>query len=137
MDEQDRTYAVYKDLVAKHPRKAREYFDTVRTLLVEKHEYALCSSNVTDAESELKMFMHERQMESRMADTPSAATNRDSFKREADRRFEQQTRELIVILVGGGRSEEATAVQQEAATVLNTTPIRTALQDAKASVSAP
>ena len=137
LDEQDRTYAIYKDLVAKHPRKAQEYFPIVKTLLVENREYALCSKYVTDAESDMNMFISERRMEARVADAPQVAGNKAFFLRQADRRFEEQTRELIVILIGGDRNEEAATVQQEAAAVLNTTPIRTALQDAKASVSAP
>ncbi len=137
---EDATYALFKTLWERDPALARRCYNLVEDLLVKKREYALCLTCLGDYQARFASIREEWEQGKSWEDNISRKLQRipsrpgvPSFVPPPyyDKRFVEETRRLIEILVGTGRKAEAGKIQEQAVAALDDARLKSALADAE------
>ncbi|MBC8097180.1 MAG: hypothetical protein H7Y43_15340, partial [Akkermansiaceae bacterium] len=151
LEDQDATYALYKSMVQKDRQLASQCYFYAEALLVRKGDYQLCLDMMGGPKrrfdlirqvyvSQLESHKHTADSYKRMAEMneKNGITNRYSVPDYSVRmldmareHFVSSTRQLIEILVGANRTNDAETIRQEALGLLNDSRIDTAISDAE------
>ena len=134
LGEQDRTLELFESIRTRDPKLARQCYYAAEDLLVEKQQYDVCASFISDFQARFRQVRDTRDRSSNLAErTPRL--NQSDFHRAADQAFIRDTRKLIEILVGVGRKAEAGRIRDEAIAVLNVPELQSAVTDAEQKVA--
>ncbi len=118
LQDENATYEVFMKLRQQDPALARQCFWAAQELLVKRGEYALCAEYLGDPEAAFNRIRLQwemlKQSEQRWAQSSTA-----SPPKTADRRFADQTCQLILILVKTGHQAEAERIRSQALALVN------------------
>ncbi|MGH7950619.1 MAG: protein kinase domain-containing protein [Limisphaerales bacterium] len=155
LQDDDATIAVFKS-IQQDKQLARQCFGMAEGLLVQHGDYELCMSYIGDPQAAFEgirqNWVRMKQMEDQqaamrqqqaerfqaMAKTNALFANLPTPlgpPKMADNNFVGQTCQLIEILVGVGRKEDAEKIQDEAVTVLDDSRLKSAVSDAEENVN--
>jgi serine/threonine protein kinase len=157
LQDEDATYALFKEIQQKDPALAQQCYFVVESLLVQKGEYETCGKYLGDPqfrfETARNAYVMELGNQKRMAaarqmvesnrkqngtnGAPPVASlpdTSDLMKKAAADRFVGQICQLIKILVATGHKAEAENIRDQAVAVLDDPRLRSAVSDAEAGV---
>lgn len=124
INQKAKSIELFKFIDKHQPETASICFHVVRSELVGNREYAMCSKYITDplADWEQIKTMRELNLSLRKDDPEMKAFAENTFARE--------TSELIEILTGAGRGDEAAKVKEQVLAVVDNAKIREAIDKA-------
>lgn len=124
------TMELFASIQRQDPEMGRQCYFAVERALVEKGDYAVCEKFIPDFQQRYKFSRDVYRRTGEIADR-SPGVNVTIIRRDAHRRFVNDTRMLIEILVGVGRKAEAEKIQEQALAVLNVPQLQSAVSDAE------
>ena len=155
----DATYALFKDLDGRNPQLARQCYFYAESLLVSKGEYELCLNYMGDPQFRYDLIRQGLDMERGIfirtlpgrpvRVTPNGGTTSapvvvpipprpadtsDIMKKSANDRFVGQVCQLIEILVATSHKVDAEKIRDQAAAVLDDARLKSAITDAEKKV---
>lgn len=124
------TYELFKELHQVYPNFAAQCYGVAREAVMSEADYKLCRSYLKEPKSEFKEIAAQREHLLAFAEKQSEPS-KGRLSEAADRRFTQDVRHLIDVLVAVGQTTEAEEIQNNASSVLKTEVIVNARADAK------
>ncbi|MFO1487449.1 MAG: protein kinase [Verrucomicrobiota bacterium] len=159
LQQDDSSVQLFKTLETSNPKLADQCYFYIQDELVKRGEYATCVRHLGDAQQRFENIQRTRSVTRNFEDR-NAATRKEMTERyrsmaktnsafqsladhyeqsasappHADRRFVDQTRQLIEILVGTSRRAEAEEIRDRAIAVVDDSRLKSAVDDAEAAV---
>lgn len=121
LNQNAKTIELFKFIDKHQPQTASICFHVVRRDLVGIQEYAMCSKYITDSLKEWGYIKMMRELDL------SSKTDTQEMKAYAEKTFIRDTSELIEILTGAGRGDEAAKVKEQVLAVVDSAKIREAI----------
>jgi predicted Ser/Thr protein kinase len=139
LQDEESTYQVFEKIRERDAALAQQCFFTAEPLLVKHGDYALCLKYLGDPESAFSLLRYvwetDKRFEQRQADvaklTEAPGFHRPIPPKIADRRFVDQTCQLILILVKTGHTKEAEHIRDEALALVADPRLKSAVSDAE------
>ncbi len=139
LHDEESTYQVFEKMRERDAAVAQQCFFAAEPLLVKHGDYALCLKYLADPESAFSQLRYswetEKRLEQRQEDV-AKLTKVPGFHppippKTADRRFVDQTRQLILILVKTGHKEAAEQIRDQAFALVADPRLKSAVSDAE------
>ena len=127
LEENAKSVKLFKAVRAKGPHLAEQCYHVAEEDLVAGREYELCSGYIPDALKALDGIREMRELNLKLAKQDGMA----SMKEHADKSFTEKTCQLIEILSGANRKQDAEKVREQALAVRNDAALREALEAAE------
>ena len=151
----DATYALFQSIRQQDKALAQQCYPLVQGLLIQHGEYAVCLDYLGDPQTAFESICQDRARLKNWEDQQAASRTQriaqldemaktnglfakgpvpflPELPKFADEHFIDQTRQLIEILVGGGRMNEAQKIRDEALAVFNDPRLKSAVSDTEA-----
>jgi predicted Ser/Thr protein kinase len=142
LQDEEATYKLFKKIQQQDAALAGQCFLVVEPLLVKHGDYALCFKYIGDPESAFSQVRQNwemlKQSEQRWEESSKRAGDTATGfhppppPRTADRRFVEETCQLILILVKSGHKAEGEHIRDEAVALLDDPRLKSAVSDAEA-----
>ena len=141
LQDEDATYEAFNKLRQRNPTLAWQCFLVVERWLVKRGDYALCLEYVGDPEAAfdrisqrwrlLKQYEQPAEANPVQAASPVATLGSPTPTRTADRRFVDESCQLILILVKTDHKTEAEHIRERALALVNDPQLKSAISDAE------
>jgi tetratricopeptide (TPR) repeat protein len=143
LQDENATYELFKKLQHRDPALARQCFFVAEPLLVKHGDYALCLEYIGDPQTAFSRIRQnwemlkqsEQRWEERWIEQitrlKSLSTGPAQPPKTADRRFIDETRQLIQILVKTGHKAEAEHIRDQALALVEDSRLTSAVNDAE------
>ena len=156
LEDDDATVTLFKTIEHRDPQLAQECFGYAESTLLQKCDYATCRKYVGDPQEAFDRILRgwEQMKHFEQRSTAQREEQRERFQAMAktnalfahipelpapppfaDDNFVHQTRQLIEILVATGSKSGAENIQTQALATLNDPRLKTAVQDAEATIA--
>lgn len=129
LHEEPETVALFKRLHQADPGLAWRCYPVAEKYLVAHQEYEVCVTYLPDPIAQFEAIRQLRQVQLGLADE-NPALGESQFGDYAEVHFAEAVRQLIVILVGAGRRQEAERVRELGLATSDSVTVRAALDDA-------
>jgi tetratricopeptide (TPR) repeat protein len=113
LQEQDKTYELFKAVHAKYPAVATDCFHVAMDLLVERGDYELCRGYIKDPVKSFEDIRHMRELNLSFSRTNPKFKDA-SLAEHADRTYKKKTLQLIDVMVHLRKLDEAREIQSRA-----------------------
>lgn len=130
LDQQEKTYSLFKQLHTKHPDIAQGCYRVIEKILFEKKDDALCGYYLKDSIKAFEDARHFREIDLAMSRANPSLRNQ-RFKDNTDKTFVDKTCLLIEVMLNLNRMSEAEKVQKRALAYFKHPRIKGALRNAK------
>lgn len=127
--EEERTYALFQLIHRKYPALAKECFLVAENLLVAHRDYELCLGYISDYLLAFETIRNRREMELGMSKTNPVLDN-PQFRDYSEQSFIEKSAQLIEILTGAGRRQEADEIRTKALAVMDKDKLKSAIEAA-------
>jgi len=121
LDQNAKSIELFKFIDKHHPGTATQCFHVICQDLVGIQEYAICSKYITDPLENWEFIKTRRKLDL------SFKTDDPEMKAYAEETFIRESSELIEILTGAGRGDEAAKVKEQVLAVVDNAKIREAI----------
>ncbi|HAM70935.1 MAG TPA: hypothetical protein DCM86_04755 [Verrucomicrobiales bacterium] len=132
---QPESVALYKSILRRDRALARQCYRVVEELLVERKEYALCAAQIPSFQERFESSREKWRRFGELSDR-SPSVSRPAMRRDRERAFVREVRDLVEILIGVGRKGEAEAIRDQALEVIDVPELRGSVEEGVRNVAA-